>query len=257
MRLACMKKAEERGIHWFETAFGRLYPLVYAHRDDDSASREIECLGRWLNLTGTRLKTLDVCCGTGRHTEALAGMGLDVTGMDLSMVLLTRGAARPGLTGCLVRAEMRALPFGSEFDLVTNLFTSFGYFSDDRDNEQALREMARVLVPDGRLVLDHMNRTAVESKLVHEDSETRDGLRIRQARRIEGNRMKKEIDVEIIADGERIHLVEDVRLYSPAEMRCLLEASGLEEIGLYGDFDGGALRGSSPRMIAVAAKKGI
>ena len=250
-------KPKERGIPWFETAFGRLYPLVYAHRDDDSAFREIEGLTRLLHLSGSRLKTLDVCCGAGRHTEALEGLGLDVLGIDLSMVLLEKGASRPVLRGRVVQADMRALPFGTGFELLTNLFTSFGYFSEDGDNEQALCEMARVLVPGGRLVLDHMNRPAVERGLVPEDSEERDGLKIRRTRKIEGKRVKKEIHVDIIAEGEHIHLQEDVRLYTPSEMQGLLEAAGLEDVRYYGDFDGGALTMESPRMIALAVKKGI
>jgi len=241
---------------WYETAFGELYPLIYEHRDDESARYEIGQLARLLGVEGSarHLRVLDLCCGAGRHAEALAGRGFDVVGVDLSPELLAEAGSRDPLARRLVRCDIRDLPFGAEFDLVLNLFTSFGYFDDD-GNLRAASEMARVLRPGGRLVLDHMNRDAVERGLVPEDSADRGEFHLTQRRFIEADRIRKEICVEWRGGApEPVCLTEDVRLYRPGEMTGLLGAAGFADVALYGGFDGPELTPESGRMIAVATK---
>jgi SAM-dependent methyltransferase len=99
-------------------------------------------------------RVLDCPCGLGRHTLALRERGLQVTGVDLDPAL-TRAVGPPDpLNRSWVRADMRALPFASgSFTVVLNLVLSFGFFADEEDDQQVLREFARVLAPGGRLLL--------------------------------------------------------------------------------------------------------
>jgi len=238
---------------WFETAFGIHYPLLYAHRDDSSADKEVECLMNLLNLKKRPARVLDVCCGAGRHSEALVKMGLDVSCIDLSPNLLQEARLRPELDGRLVRGDIRDLPFESRFNLALNLFTSFGYFLDDDENEASLSEMARVLLPSGVLVLDHVNRYSVESSLCPKDTKTENGVTMIQERRIERNRVIKNITV--LKDGrEPLHIVENVRLYFPEEMEALFISKGFVDFKLVGSFDGSPYNHDSKRMIAIAEK---
>jgi ubiquinone/menaquinone biosynthesis C-methylase UbiE len=239
---------------WYKAAFGPFYSLVYAHRDDESAAREAEHIVGLLGLSGSNARVLDVCCGAGRHMAALARMGLDVWGVDLSPPLLGEASERPEASGRIVRADMRQLPFPQEFGAVFNLFTSFGYFTDDADNEKALSEMARVLSPGGRVLIDHMNRPAVERAL-GEDAREDGGVTIHQKRWIEGSRIMKQIQVETDA-RENVSITENVRLYGPDEMAAMLERNGFTNVALHGSFDGGELTEESDRMIAAAERKG-
>ncbi|MHC4944296.1 MAG: class I SAM-dependent methyltransferase [Planctomycetota bacterium] len=239
---------------WFKTAFGRLYPILYAHRDDGTAAQEAESLARVLDLNGGKARILDVCCGSGRHAEALAGMGFEVVGSDLSPFLLDRALVRQPLSGRLARADIRNLPFHASFDVVVNLFTSFGYFLDDAENDRSFAEMVRVLAPGGRLVLDHINRSFLEKGLIKKDSSFVNGYKIRQRRRIEGNRIVKDIEVDL-DDGEHVHLRESVRLYDPEEMEALFDKHGLLDVRFHGSFEGGAFTPESLRMIIVGTKE--
>src|SRR5947208_667361 len=99
--------ADVEAIPWFHAAFGALYPIVYAHRDDAAAEREAafakEVLGM---LEGDRV--VDLACGDGRHLAAFPRIGLRAIGVDLSTTLLALARAR---RLAVVRADLRALPF--------------------------------------------------------------------------------------------------------------------------------------------------
>jgi demethylmenaquinone methyltransferase/2-methoxy-6-polyprenyl-1,4-benzoquinol methylase len=101
-----------------------------------------------LNLRPGEL-VLDVAAGTGVSTEELARSGARVIGVDLSLGMLRVGRqARPEVP--LAAGDALALPFAdATFDAVT---ISFG-LRNVVDIDGALRELARVTTPGGRLVV--------------------------------------------------------------------------------------------------------
>lgn len=239
---------------WYETSFGELYPLLYAHRDDTSAASEIAGLLATLAAGPIEGRVLDLCCGAGRHMAILRGRGLRMIGIDLSPQLITLAAERDDLSGRLARGDMRQLPFGPDFDLVVNLFTSFGYFEHEQDNVAALAEMARVLRPGGRLVIDHINRPHIERRLIPRDRRVHGDVTIEQRRQIRAGRVEKNIDLTF-ADGRTQQLLESVRIYTREEMEALLRSVGFTRIRFCGTFSGDPLSEDSPRMIVLAEKE--
>ncbi|MGH3737774.1 MAG: demethylmenaquinone methyltransferase [Micromonosporaceae bacterium] len=92
-------------------------------------------------------RCLDLGAGTGVSTEELSRSGAYVVGADLSLGMLAAGTHR-GVP--LLGADALALPFGDEsFDAVTISFA----LRNIVDPDAALREMARVTKPGGRLVV--------------------------------------------------------------------------------------------------------
>ena len=94
---------------------------------------------------------LDVPCGFGRHTLALARAGYRAVGVDRSPPLLDEARRRAGGARWpkLMRADYRELPFAEEsFDAAFNLFTSLGYLGDEED-VKVLAAIRRVLRPGG------------------------------------------------------------------------------------------------------------
>ena len=84
---------------------------------------------------------VDVGCGTGTYAAGLAGLGWDVTGVDVSEDMLRRAAAK-GVT--TVRADATALPFEeASFDAAVSVFTH----TDFDDFAGVVREIVRVLRP--------------------------------------------------------------------------------------------------------------
>ena len=158
---------------WYETLFerdwydlfakgGPSYPDedgAYARRDDAEAAFIERALG--LPAAGD---ILDLCCGFGRHSVRLAQRGHRVTGVDLSaynLALAAESAAELGVAVDWREADMRdtGLP-GASHDAVINIFSAFGYF-DDEGNQRVLDEVARVLRPGGRFLIDLINRDSL------------------------------------------------------------------------------------------------
>jgi SAM-dependent methyltransferase len=89
---------------------------------------------------------LDVGCGTGSYTAALAGLGWDVVGLDVSEDMLRRAEARGVRT---VQADAASMPFeDASFDAAVSVFTN----TDVDDLAAVGREIARVLRPGAPLV---------------------------------------------------------------------------------------------------------
>ncbi len=234
---------------WYVSAFGSDYPEVYAHRDLESARQEV----RHLLRAGVAGRVLDLCCGFGRHSLALAEAGVDVFGIDLSPQLLERARDLAGaapLEGRLGRADARRLPFqDGTFDALVNLFSSFGYFGEEGDG-RVLDEIARVVRPGGRVVLDLMNPDRIRAALVpHSTRETAAG-RLEESRvlRDGGRRVTKRVRL-VPPDGAVREWHEDVRMYEPDELEALTAARGLERLYVEGDFDGTPFGPAAPRQL--------
>ncbi len=232
-------------MNWYETAFRKQYLDLYYHRSDDAAKGEASFAVRALGLPeGARV--VDVACGAGRHARALGALGIRVVGIDLSRDLL---AAAEGVVR--VRGDMRELPFHGAFDAATSFFTSFGYF-DDAGNAATIASIASALRPRGMFLLDFLNAAAVEAHLVPESREERDGRKYHVRRRVDDDRVVKDVVIE--EEGLTLSYSESVRLYSHHELVQLLKGAGLSVVASYGAFDGRDFTTDAPRCILVARK---
>ena len=249
-----MSDAErEQANPWYELAFGELYPILYAHRDDASARDEASFAVTELNLEASD-RVLDLGCGGGRHQRGMASHGVHAIGLDLSRPLLRENVKRGG--GTVVRADMRCLPFADDgFDAVVSFFTSFGYFESDGEDLGVLREVARLVRPGGRHLFDYLYSPSVTSDLVAETDRIVAGFRMIERRRIEDGRVKKEVSITAVDPGDARHLEyeESVRLYSPEELTAMVESVGFKVRSTYGALDGRPL-GEGSRCVLISER---
>lgn len=116
-------------------------------------------LRRWA-MAGARGQVLDVACGTGENFRHL-GSADAVTAVDLSSGMLEQAAthaARLGVSVDLRRMSATSLDFADgTFDTVTTAMSTCTF----PDPVAALREMARVAAPDGRILLVEHGRSDV------------------------------------------------------------------------------------------------
>jgi len=105
------------------------------------------------------LSVLDVGCGGGLLSEALAQAGGNVTGIDQSngsLAAAREHAAVSGLTIEYIHGDATRLPFGNasyDIAIASQVLEHIPHW------QQAAREIARVLKPGGTVLFDHPNRT--------------------------------------------------------------------------------------------------
>ena len=71
---------------WFNTSY---YHTLYKNRDDKEAERFVKNLVNFTKLP-LKSKILDLACGKGRHSITLNRLGMDVIGVDLSILWIIR-----------------------------------------------------------------------------------------------------------------------------------------------------------------------
>lgn len=239
---------------WYAQSFGKDYLIVYKHRDFSGALREVRAMADWLGLpAGARV--LDLCCGMGRHALALAELGYQVTGVDLSATLLEE-AKRHDSAGAVtwLRGDMRDVPLEGPFDAVVNLFTSFGYFARDEENGAVLQEMDRLLRPGGRFLLDFLNPGHVRRHLVPHSVRTVEEDTIEETRVIRDGRVEKTIVIRSEAGGERQYK-ESVRLYEKEDFTRLLQPTDLAVERVFGDYDGSDYEAETSKRLILLGRK--
>lgn len=236
---------------WFEQWFGEEYLRLYPHRDDADAQAAVALVNRVRRLSGLRL--LDLACGPGRHATHLAERGALVVGLDLSLPLLGRAKARTQGALPLVRGDMRRLPFRpGTFDVVVNLFTSFGYFADDAQHQEVLAGAADLLQPRGLLVLDYLNAAAVRAGLVPREDRAVGSQRVVIERCITDDERHVIKTMHLCDDGRSF--VERVRLFGRDELEAMFAEAGLTVSHRFGDYAGAPPGPSAPRVILVGEK---
>ncbi len=246
-------------MDWYEEWFGEDYKLVYPHRNEAEAKEQIEFLMRHIRLPDGA-KVLDLCCGCGRHAVELKQRGYDVVGLDLSEELLELACSRASECGEnieFIRGDMREIPYENHFDLIVNFFTSFGYFTDDAENQRVLSSIAKALKPGGKFLMDYMNPENVAENLVEKDEkDIAGGTHVIQERWIDESPRRINKKITLIREGEESIYRESVRMYTHAEMLEMLSAANLEVMETYGNFADAGYSQNSTRMILIGEKSG-
>jgi len=140
--------------NWWEHFFeGLVVKLWVAAVSPKHTSSEADTLTELLGAApGAQL--LDVPCGAGRLSLALAERGYRLTGVDVSREFLQQARSHDASNRVSwEHREMRDLPWPSRFDGAFCVGNSFGYL-DDEGNAAFLRAVAAVLKPGARFVLE-------------------------------------------------------------------------------------------------------
>lgn len=152
----------EQYLHpeWWKKIFNSIYLKTDADvvEDDKITENEVSIFQELLKIqNGNSL--LDLACGQGRHLIELANRGdYNLFGLDRSRYLIQRAkriSGKQGLSINFKEGDARKLPYATDsFDFVTVLGNSFGYFEASEEDVRILKEVFRVLKPEGKLLMD-------------------------------------------------------------------------------------------------------
>jgi SAM-dependent methyltransferase len=241
---------------WFQHFDDRFWLLR-----DEMPVEQARFIKRALGLRKGR-RVLDVPCGAGRTSLALAKLGVEVTGLDLRSKFTNRAKRRfrkARLCGTFLVGDMRDLDFDAQFDAVVNWFGSFGYFSD-AENLDVLRRFTRAVPPGGRVLIHQVNRERVlrhfERVQRHKLREAgRRGQEVFTARNRWNPKLQRvEGTWTLDADGKRSSHPLAIRLYTPRQFRALFKRAGLKVEAFYGSTAGETHSRSSRALIVVGRR---
>lgn len=247
---------KKEAVSWWRTHFED----NPTHRPACQIKSQIEGVERFLNLE-PRSRVLDLACGAGRQTLELARRGHRVLGVDSSAepIAQARAAAREErLNVHFVKTDIRQIPYRAEFDAVINLFTSFGYFPQERDDLKALEAVRKGLKPGGKLLMDLLNKEWLMRHFEpHFWEQGEDGQGAVVLDQISFNFETGRLDNHrtiVGKDGTRLPSYVGFRVYTLTEIKNLIARAGLVYRQSWGGFDGSAYGMDSSRMILLAEK---
>jgi SAM-dependent methyltransferase len=259
-------------IHWTENLFERFAELYVSTLEEliPRSNEDADGLEKIFNeygVPGDGL-VLDLACGIGRHSTALAQRGYRVIGLDISETFLDRAkmlADERGVDVEFRRGDMRSVEehlqdHAGRFDTVINMFTSLSYYDRETDLD-IIRQLHALTKPGGVLVIDIANRDWIIKNFeandiqYHEDGsvqtiERRFDLEDSRAHNTWRFYVKQGEDLK---HQETFHV--DHILYSLHELKQLIERAGWTYKTCYGESDLSPFEMHSHRMILVSQRQ--
>jgi len=238
--------------NWFEKWFNTpYYHLLYNNRTFKEADGFIKNIVEYLQISQNS-KIWDLACGKGRHALALNKLGFDVVGTDLSDESIREALQHENKCLHFYRLDMRA-PFRiNYFDVVLNLFTSFGYFKSENDDLKVFKSVSNSLKPNGIFVFDYLNKDFVESNIQNVHEIEKEGVKFIINKQLENGKVVKQI--KVLDKQKTYDFFESVKLYSFDDIISIAEKAGLKKEATFGDYELNAYGEKSNRMIIVFRK---
>ncbi len=215
---------------WFDTEY---YHLLYKDRNDAEAQMFINQIIKELEIKSSA-KILDLACGKGRHSIYLNSLGFEVIGTDLSAKSIAFAKKFENDTLNFFVSDMREALFTNTFTHIFSIFTSFGYFDNEAENQKVFDAVAQQLQQNGFFILDYFNAYYVENHLIKQETKVINSMQFHIKKYIKDKFVYKEISFE--DKGEKHSYTEKVQLLQLEVFQKFAKNSGLILEKFYGDY---------------------
>ncbi|MBC7473802.1 MAG: class I SAM-dependent methyltransferase [Candidatus Sericytochromatia bacterium] len=244
-------------MSWTEAFFGKYYLKTHLPiLTEQKTNLEVDFIESVLKLEKGS-KILDIPCGHGRHANQLAKRGYQVTGIDNQPDFIDLAKVESDSNSTFQTQDMRTINFKNEFDAVINLFTSFGYFSEE-ENLSFLKKMVDSLKIGGKLLIDTVNREWTmnhtgkinQAWLVYPP----DNITFLANNSFDVFTSRIYSAQVIVDQGERYEQNQDIRLYSFTEIKMYLGMMGMELLQVFGNMNKDDYSVTSNSMVILCQK---
>jgi SAM-dependent methyltransferase len=240
-------KTKDWFTDWFNTPY---YHVLYKDRNNEEALLFMKNITTFLALPKTT-HILDLPCGKGRHAVFLNSLGYKVTGGDLSKNSIKYAQEFENDSLNFSVHDMRK-PFNHQYNAVFNLFTSFGYFEDDKDDILILQNIKDGLKKDGVFVFDFLNAEFVKATLVAKETKIVDGVTFNITREIRDGFILK--NISFFADDENHSYTERVKYLDAKKMKAYFQKVGFTIINIFGNYNLSNFDAQTSKRLILVAK---
>jgi ubiquinone/menaquinone biosynthesis C-methylase UbiE len=231
-------------------------PVLF-HKDRmKNTGSEIEALLR-LTKTKSPASVLDLCCGIGRHSIELARRGLQVTGVDITRPYLDiarQKANEEDVAIQFVEGDSRTYCQPDCFDLVINMFHSFGYFKEPSDDLKVLENAYRSLKPGGKIVIELVGKEMMAASFAEKSKHEYDEYTLFTENKVFQDWSWLEIKWTVVKGDWQKQYESANRLYSAGELKDHLREKGFRNVNAYGNFLGFPYTHKSKIMVITGEK---
>ncbi len=228
---------------WWKQIFNATYLKTDADvvEDPSITEGEVNLFSHLLNIQKGDT-VLDLACGQGRHLIELAKRGnYQLFGLDRSRYLIQRARSRAKKNNLSIQfkeGDVRRLPYPNDFfDCVTILGNSFGYFEAATDDLKVLKEVFRVLKPEGTILMDVADGSFLKEQFTSRSWEWIDQEHFVCRERSLATDQERLISREIVTHTEKGIIVDQFyaeRLYTKEQLLEMLRQVGFTNLAFHG-----------------------
>lgn len=240
-------------MKWFKNWFdSKYYHYLYKNRNGQEAKKFIYLLIKFLNLK-SGLKVLDLACGLGRHSKELNKLGFNVIGIDLSKRNINFIKKFENKNLKFMIGDMRITYYKNEFDLIINLFTSFGYFNSNKENFLVFDKIREQLNVNGLFVFDYLNSNYIIKNLIKYEKKMIKDIEFKIYKYINNNIIFKIIKIN--DKDKKLIFYEKVKLFSTNQLKDELEKRKFIIQNMFGSYKLDNYDINKSKRIIIIAKK--
>ena len=241
-----------------QDAFWELFePLLFNPRRVLLAKEQVSQIEKLLQID-KRARILDLCCGVGRHSLELAERGYDVTGVDRTASYIESArqqAEERNLSARFAVGDMREYRSSNSYDVILNLFGSFGYFDDSSEDRRVVGNMYDSLRPGGHLLIETNGKEILARDFRARDWDEDGDLLMLSEKQVTQDWGRVETRWIAIRGVERFEYRTSIHLYSAVELALLLTAAGFAHVRIYGSLEGTDYDQDAQRLVVVGRKQ--
>lgn len=279
------KCQKNRGEHFFGTSYleGLDAVMSYLAKNEkkeefslqELSKREVKGVMKLCKVKPWA-KLLNLPCGKGRHDLYFLEQGLKVYGWDINLVALQEAKKNLDERNKKVlnlkeekadfepplhyeQMDMRQIPYHDFFDIAVNLMYSIGYFFEEEENFEVLKQYAQALKPGGTLLIQTsvpLDLAAQQSYDEEQRTQLKDGKRLLIQKQFDPQKKRMNgiwswFSKQGTLEQQSYY---STRIYAEQELIQELQKAWFASVVCLGDREGNPRKPGDPNLILLAKK---